>query len=160
MQEWWASVAEMQAKYYDQHHTPQEYKVRELVMLSMKNLKQQHLNRKLSHKFTGPFCILDIIGTQAYCLALPASYSHLHDVFHVSYLEPYNHQDGAVEVELMPPPELIEDKEEWEVEEIIHKKKIKGAVSYMVCWKGWSADYNEWVKESVELRGTGDLIQP
>ena len=102
----------------------------------------------MSHKFTDPFHILDIIRTQAYHLTLPASYSHLHDVFHVFYLEPYNHQDGAIEVELMPPPELIEDEEEWEVEEVIGKKKIKGAVSYMVRWKGWSADYNEWVKES------------
>ncbi len=49
---------------------------------------------------------------QAYCLALPASDSHLHDVFHASYLKPYNHQDGAVEVELMSLPDLIEDEEE------------------------------------------------
>ncbi len=51
-------------------------------------------------------------------------------------------------MELLPPPELVEDEKEWEVEEVIGKKKIKGVVSYMVRWKGWSVDYNEWVKES------------
>lgn len=40
----------------------------------------------------------------------------IHDVFHVSLLKPY-HRDGRVE--LLPPPELIDDEPEWEVDRIL-----------------------------------------
>ena len=44
---------------------------------------------KLSLRFSGPFEILDRVGTVAYRLALPPSMSSVHEVFHVSMLRRY-----------------------------------------------------------------------
>ncbi|TYK14955.1 pol protein [Cucumis melo var. makuwa] len=44
---------------------------------------------KLSPRFVGPFEILERIGPVAYHLALPPSFSAVHDVFHVSMLRKY-----------------------------------------------------------------------
>ncbi|TYK11969.1 ABC transporter B family member 19-like [Cucumis melo var. makuwa] len=44
---------------------------------------------KLSLHFVGPFEILERIGSVAYCLVLPSSFSAVHDVFHVSMFRKY-----------------------------------------------------------------------
>ena len=53
----WQSLAESQAKTYNKKHQPQTFQEGDLVMLSAKNLKMKKLNRKLSDKAIGPFCI-------------------------------------------------------------------------------------------------------
>ena len=44
---------------------------------------------KLSPRYIGPFEVLERVGIVAYQLALPASLSSVHDVFHVSMLRKY-----------------------------------------------------------------------
>ena len=52
--------------------------------------------RKLSPRFTGPFEILERVGTVAYRLALPPSISSVHEVFHVSMLRMYTSDPAHV----------------------------------------------------------------
>ena len=133
------------SKYYNKTHTPREFKVGELVMLSTKNLKQKRPSKKMSHKFVGPFRIEDRIGKQAYRLTMPTKY-RIHNTFHVSLLEPYNRRTDNVSPDnFMPPPELVDDEERWEIEEIIGRTKSKGETWYEVKWLGWNEEYNEWV---------------
>jgi hypothetical protein len=56
----------------------------------------------------------------------------IHNTFHVSLLEPYNNRTR-------PPPDLlriidesanIKGNEEWEIEEILSSRKVKGKVLY------------------------------
>ena len=143
----WQRAVAAQAKYYNEHHKAKEYKVGELVMLSTKNLKQRRPSKKLSHRFVGPFRIEDKVGAQAYRLMLPTNY-RIHNTFHVSLLEPYKLRDGAEPAEFMQPPELIDDEEQWEVEEIVDKVKNKEGVWYKVKWTGWGDIYNQWVPEA------------
>ncbi|KAA0057160.1 pol protein [Cucumis melo var. makuwa] len=59
---------------------------------------------KLSPCFVGPFEILKQIGSVAYRLALPLSFSAVHDVFHVSMLRSYEEQPVEIlarEVEML-----------------------------------------------------------
>ena len=44
---------------------------------------------KLSPRFIGPFELLERVGTIAYRLVLPPSFSSVHEVFHVSILRKY-----------------------------------------------------------------------
>ena len=44
---------------------------------------------KLSPRYIGPFEVLERVGTVAYRLALPPSFSTVHEVFHVSMLLKY-----------------------------------------------------------------------
>jgi len=35
-------------------------------------------------------------------------------------------------------PIEVEGVEEWEVEKILNKRKIRGVEKYLVCWKGFT----------------------
>jgi hypothetical protein len=63
-----------------------QFKVGEKVLLSTRNLKLPGVKKKLSARFLGLFQIRDVVGTQAYRLALLTSYK-IHNVFHVCLLE-------------------------------------------------------------------------
>lgn len=120
----------------------------DLVLVSTKNLRTRSASKKLSPRMMGPFRIDEPIGTQAYRVHLPSNY-RIHNVFHVSLLEPYHRRDGAQEI--LPPPDLIEGEEEWEVEEILAKRMRQGSSWYKVRWKDWSSEYDQWIpKDSAE----------
>ena len=43
-----------------------------------------------------------------------------------------------------PVPVIIEGEEEWEVEHILNKRKVKGKDKYLVRWKGFTAKSDTW----------------
>ena len=131
---------ERMAKYYNANHVPKQFKVGNFVKLSTKNFKLKH--RKLSPRWIGPFRVLERIGGQAYRLALPAKYCQLHDVFPVQLLEDYNRRKD--DDRLMAMPDLEDPQDEWEVEEVRDKRRIKGVVHYLVKWTGWPSEYNSY----------------
>lgn len=115
-------------------------------MLATRNLRLNEPNKKLSHKFVGPFKVLAAIGSQAYRLALPSAY-RIHNVFHVSLLEAHHRRDDGEPVEELPLPDLAEGEQEYEVELVLDRKTRKGIKFFLVKWKGWPEEYNEWVLE-------------
>ena len=80
------SSVEKQQKYYNMHHRAVEHRVGDLVLLSSKNLSFKNIPAKLQKKFVGPFEVVEKIGSQAYRLKLPDSWT-IHDVFHISLLK-------------------------------------------------------------------------
>ena len=88
----WQRTKESQAKYYNLKHKPQQFTLGTKVWLSAKNIQVTQPNKKLSHKWLGPFEITERIGRQAYRLKLPVRFGKTHDVFHVSLLE--EHRQG------------------------------------------------------------------
>jgi len=44
----------------------------------------------------------------------------------------------------MPQPVVIEGEEEWEVEKIMNKRKVRGRDKYLVRWKGCTAEEDTW----------------
>ena len=85
---------------------------------------------------------MERIGNQAYRLALPNSYSRLHDVFPIQLLERYRRRKD--DDSLMTMPELEDPQDEWEVEEVLEKRKIKDTIHYLVKWTGWPSEYNSY----------------
>jgi hypothetical protein len=74
-----------------QHHSEREFEVGDWVFLRLQpykqmSLKQQKKDNKLAPKYYGPYKVLQRIGSMAYKLELPPS-SHVHPVFHVSFLK-------------------------------------------------------------------------
>ena len=67
---------------------PPAYQVGDLVMLSGRNIKTRCPSKKMDHKNHGPFQVEKIIKPLAVRLTLPQKWK-IHDVFHVSLLEPY-----------------------------------------------------------------------
>ena len=142
LEERWVHAVEAQKKHYDKKHLPREFKIGDQVMLRAKNIHQLRPSKKLSDRYLGPLTVTEVVGhhRQAYRLELPKSY-RIHDVFHVSLLEPYHRRAGAVET--LPPIE-VEGEEEFEVEAIVaHRETTKGR-QYLVRWKGYAPVDDTW----------------
>jgi hypothetical protein len=99
--------------------------------LSTKNLRLKHL--KLAPCWIGPFRVAERIRGQAYHLALPEQYYHLHDVVPIQLIEPYKARD---EGDLMPMPALEDPQDEWEVEDIKDSARIGSKRYYLVRLTG------------------------
>ena len=112
------------------------------MLLSTKNLRQRQPSKKLSPKKIGPFPVEEPIGTQAYRLVLPKKYSRIWPVFHVSLLEAFYPREGdAIKEDLSF--ELADEQEDYEVEQVVGHKKLKGKLMYKVRWKDYSAAYDQ-----------------
>jgi len=121
-------------KYADRYRGEvEEYEVGDLVLLSMKDLKYQMVGRrteKLTERFVGPYKVKSIVSTNAIELELPSTVK-IHPVVNVSRVRRYTSQVEGQKKE-MPQPMVIEGEEEWEVEKIINKRRIRGRDKYLV----------------------------
>nr|GFC10273.1 putative nucleotidyltransferase, ribonuclease H [Tanacetum cinerariifolium] len=83
-----------QKTYVDKHRRSLEFQPGDHVFLKVspaRGVRRFSIKGKLSHRFIGPFEILDRVGDVSYRLALPSQLSHVHDVFHVSLLRGYKY---------------------------------------------------------------------
>jgi len=80
---------ERMRRYTNPHRKePPAYQVGDLVMLNGHNIKTHRPSKKLDHKNHGLFQIEKILSPLAVRLTLPQKWK-MHNVFHVSLLEPY-----------------------------------------------------------------------
>ena len=115
------------------------------VWLEGKNLKTQYPSAKLAPRRYGPFKIDKPIGTGAYRLLLP-KHMKIHPVFHATLLTPYVETTEYGTNFTRPPPDIIEDSEEFEVEEIcgVRRHGKKKTWQYLVKWKGYPNSESTW----------------
>ena len=111
----------------------EEYREGDLVLLSTKGLKWQIKERrleKLTEHFVGPYKVKGIISSNAIELELSKSIK-IHPVVNVSRVWLYKLQ--VEEQKKIPPkPLIIEGQEEFEVEEILNKRMIRGKEKFLV----------------------------
>ncbi len=106
----WKKTKQVQTKYYDKRHRPNQYSVGELVWLPLKHLRITQPCRKLSYKYFGPFAILEKIGNQANRLDLPKKrYRSMHNVFRATL--PERHHKGQNEHYDERGPDIIDGDE-------------------------------------------------
>jgi len=123
----------------------EEYKVGDLVMLSTKDLKYQMVRRrteKLTERFVGPYRVKEIISSNVVKLELPSTVK-IHPVVNVSRIQRYVEQVEGQKKEQLALV-IIEGEEEWEVERILNKRKVRGKDKYLVRWKGFMAESDTW----------------
>jgi hypothetical protein len=119
-----------QAASYDKRHREEYFLVGEEVLLLIKNIRSWRPSKKLDQKYKGPFKVKDVVSKQAYLLQLPKSYRCIYPVFHVSLLKKYTRRPGAS----IPDPQLVvvDDEEEWEVEEVLAHCLYYQKLQYLV----------------------------
>ena len=122
-----------------------QHKVEDWVWLKTKHLALPYASAKLAPKHHGPFQITKEISPVAYQLTLPRAWT-IHDIFHSSLLTPYRETLKHGAQFQCPPPELIGNKEEYEVEQIInHRHHGKHCqLQCLIHWKGYSAADDTW----------------
>ena len=111
----------------------EEYRVGNLVLLSTKDLKYQMAGRhteKFTKHFVGPYKVKAIISSNAIELELP-SMVRIHPVVNVSRVQRYKLQVEGQKKEVSQSV-VIEGEEEWEVEKIMSKRKVRGRDKYLV----------------------------
>jgi len=81
----------------------------------------------------------------------------IHLVVNVSRIVCYKEQVKGQRKEEGKPIE-VEGVEEWEVEKILNKKKIRGVVKYLIRWKGFTAEGDTWERRE-NLKNTEELIE-
>ena len=127
------------------------------VWLSNRNLRldEQGRARKLEPLYFGPYDVLELHGSNAARLRLPAG-CRLHPVFNLDLLRKF--VDGRAEFPERPvrdhrpgPVQLEEDaaaggpgEPEYEVEAIIGSRGRGARMSYRVKWLGWPVEQASW----------------
>ena len=99
----------------------------------------------------GPFRITEVIGQQAYRLALPEDWK-IHPVFHVSLLKDW--QTANLQEDQPLPADVAPNVEEpyYEIEKILRWRtvKINNKIikQYLVLWRGYPVEEASWVQSS------------
>ena len=150
----WKFIMEKQAKNYDKKHVPHIFNKGEKVWLNGKNIRTIRPSKKLDFKFFGPCEIIEPIGKQAYRLRLPTTAKGIHDVFHVSLLEPY--KVSADREEPQPPPMEVDGEEQWEIEDVLDSRFYYGKIQYLVKWLDYPDTDNQWLPAG-EMEGAREL---
>ena len=81
----------------------------------------------------------------------------IHPVVNVSRIVQYKEQIKGQKKEEGKPVE-VEGVEEWEVEKILNKKKIRGVEKYLIRWKGFMAEGDTWEKKE-NLKNAEKMIK-
>jgi hypothetical protein len=115
-------------------------------------------NAKFSQQRTGPFIIKEVYGKgNAYKLDLPGQWK-IHPVISVEHLEPAPAPSADPFRRPTPDhPPAIDDgasADQWMVDKLLDRRirrvgrYRKEVIEYLVQWKGYGPEWDEWVRES------------
>nr|GFB65805.1 retrotransposon protein, putative, Ty3-gypsy subclass [Tanacetum cinerariifolium] len=135
-----------QKSYADKHRRELEFQPGDHVFLKVspaRGVRRFGIKGKLSPRFIGPFEILDRVGEVSYRLALPPQLSHVHDVFHVSFLRGYKYHPLNVisypldqirtDLSYVEEPEAILDRQDRVMRKMLfHIRSIRSVQIYLM----------------------------
>ena len=153
----WKTQEEMK-RYVDRNRKEiEKWKKGDRILLSTKDLVfKERPTKKLTERYVGPYVIEKVVSTNAVKLRLPSS-MRIHLVVNVSQIVQYKEQVKGQRKEEGKPVE-IEGIQEWEVEKILNKKKIRGVEKYLVQWKGFTAEEDIWERKE-NLRSAEEALE-
>jgi len=150
---------ELMCCYTDPQRTePPKYQIGDLVMLKGRNIKTCRPSWKLDHKNHGPFQVEKIVLPLAVRLTLPRKWK-IHNVFHVSLLEPYRTSEHRVPpdpLKILGEADDIEQSEEYDVDEVLERTRKGRRVRYLVKWLDYP-DRKDWTEEPYDNFSVGGL---
>jgi hypothetical protein len=148
----------MKAK-YDSHKKPITYEEGQKVWLDISNFTSEWPSKKLDHKRYGPFNILEKCGSSSYHLKLPKTWK-IFPIFNEALLTPYappSFPSQQPEHDL-PPPEIIDNDEEYEIKEILDSRVRWNKLYYLVHWLSYPRNEDSWIPAS-ETNHCQDLVR-
>ena len=130
------------------HKDTPKYKEGDLVWLEGRNLRLSQPTPKLAPRRHGPFKVVQVMSPVNYRLELPTQWS-IHPVFHIDLLTPYRETITHGANYLHPPPDLVDNEEEYEVKKILDSRLFGQCkqLQYLVKWKGYPDSDNMWVNK-------------
>ena len=153
-------------EYYDARHLPKFFNVGDLVNLRLhRGYRVPAItSKKLGPQLVGPFRILKRIGQLAYELELPAN-MRIHNVISIAHLEPATDpaEDPYQRRRLPAPAVVVDGEEEWEVEKLLQKRRIRRGrgwiTQYLVRWLTYGPESDTWEPEQELLRNAKERVE-
>lgn len=122
------------------------FQVGDMVLLSTKNLNLKLPSKKLQPLWLGPLKILQIRGPNTVLVEVPPRLSQLEPLQNVQHLKPYKSRpDSLGPQKITLPPEIVDGCEEYEVEEILAHRTVGKQVEYLVRFKSYGPESDEWL---------------
>ena len=127
----------------DRHRSATPSVVGDQVWLLRRHIDTTRPWGKLDYNKLGPSCIIECINPVTFRLELPPHF-RIHNIFHVSLLEP--HHPSTILGRYSPPPPPIELSigEEYEVDKILDSRWHRRQLQYLVLWKGYPILEETW----------------
>ena len=122
------------------------YQIGDEVWLLRQHIQTTRPSSKLDFKRLGHFKITQKIPSHEYKLDLPTSIK-CHPVFHVPEVVPAANNPLAGQKQPAPPPIIVDDNVEFEVEELLDSKLVRKTLKSLVRWVG----HDELTWEPAEL---------
>ncbi|CAI7843342.1 unnamed protein product, partial [Closterium sp. NIES-53] len=139
-----------QKQYADRQRCDHSVAVGDQVLLDMRNLNLSHLPSKLRPRFCDPFLVEAQVTPVTFRLRLPDTWKR-HNAFHVQLLKPYKDPNQQFQGRQLPPPPpvLVQDEPEYEVECVLtHRCRGGKALEFLLRWKGYDLTEDSWVVEA------------
>ncbi|CAI7896182.1 unnamed protein product [Closterium sp. NIES-53] len=139
-----------QKQYADRQRRDHSVAVGDQVLLVTRNLNLSHLPSKLLPRFCGPFLVEAQVTPVTFRLRLPDTWK-LHNAFHVQLLKPYKDPNQQFQGRQLPPPPpvLVQDEPEYEVERVLtHRRRGGKTLEFLLRWKGYDPTEDSWVVEA------------
>ena len=111
----------------------------------------------MAPKREGPFEIEEVLGPVTYHLTLPSTW-RIHNVFHAILLKPYVETEVYGENFTLPPPEIKDGEEVYEVENILRHRKRGRGYQFLVKWTGYPITEATWEPEA-SFSDDGELLE-
>jgi hypothetical protein len=127
------------------HKATPKYKEGDQVWLEGRNLHIDQPAAKLAPRRHGPFTVAQVMSPISYRLTLPSQW-RIHLVFHIDLLSPYREMEVHGINYQRPPPELVDNEEEYEVKNILDSRRTgRGRkLQYLIKWRGYPDVDNQW----------------
>ena len=113
---------------------------------------------KLRPQYLGPFTLLEQHSPVTFRVELPPFYK-IHDVFHVDTFKPYSSSPEALGPRTPAPPDptIVDGEEEYEVKEILKYRFYRRQHQFLVSWKGYGREADEWIPLS-NLENSPEMV--
>ena len=142
-----AKAKEDQALYYNRRRDrAPDFKVGDKVYLDASDIPTTRPSKKLDNLRYGPYKVLAKVGRGAYRIQLPPTLARLHPVFPVVKLTAAPPDPFPGRQQPPPPPPIqIRGEDEYEVSKILDSRVRWRRVEYLVKYKGYDDNSNEWI---------------
>jgi hypothetical protein len=131
------SSSELYAEYANRKRIPApEFADNSMAYVKAKFFRITRPSHKLADKFLGPYRVIKHVHESSVMLDLPAELKRVHNVFHVSMLEPHPNDLIPNQIATPPPPVKIDGELQYEVKEIVDSRLFRGRLQYRVEWLG------------------------
>ncbi len=132
------ATAQQVMKKITNHHRQQAptFKIGDKVWLNLENIRTDRPAKKLDAKHA-KFTVVGVVGSHSYRLDTPPG---IHNVFHSKLLRlaSYDPLASQVQDDTQPQPRLIQQEDEYEVEDILDEKTVRRKRQYLVKWTGYA----------------------